>query len=431
MRPRWLALAAALSLLVSPQLVRADDVQDQLGAMQTQMQQMEERLQATQDQLAATAKRADQQQELIQQAGLDAKAASGLSAFLDTLEVGGWVAGSYLWNFNDPNFQGGANTGLAGSWPLHPNHNSFGLDEVWFVLGKPATVESRAGFHAELVFGGLAGRLPGANVAAFDNSLYLMGYAEYLTSWGPKVTAGKFWTPVGAEVVGAPRNINISRGLVWSLFQPIDHEGVMVSGDLEGGFDYALGIVNSMFNATNPDNNSAKTFMGHAGWGDEVFSAKVNALYGNEVAGGLGNNSGEKTYIIDVVLAWDPSEDFKWWFNADYMNAEFPGVTGNQEAWGFATAARFALNDRLGVGGRLELVQDRDAIVTAGGPGSDLWSITGTVDYALTDHMMVRGELRWDKADIHGGPDATFRDNTGVIGKDHQVVSAVEVIYNF
>ncbi|UCE85223.1 MAG: hypothetical protein JSU66_12855, partial [Deltaproteobacteria bacterium] len=70
MRSMWFLLATALCLALVAQPVRADDVEDQLAEMQKRMLQMEERLQATQDQLEATEHKADQQQELIESAGL-------------------------------------------------------------------------------------------------------------------------------------------------------------------------------------------------------------------------------------------------------------------------------------------------------------------------------------------------------------------------
>ena len=51
----------------------------------------------------------------------------------------------------------GENGGMLGiTAPGHTNSNSFQLDQLWFGIGKPATMESNAGFRADIVFGALA-----------------------------------------------------------------------------------------------------------------------------------------------------------------------------------------------------------------------------------------------------------------------------------
>jgi hypothetical protein len=91
---------------------------------------------------------------------------------------------------------------------------------------------------------------------------------------------------------------------------------------------------------------------------------------------------------------------------------------------------------------RGEIINDHDGLffaactgcVVLGQRGSDLYSVTGTADYSLTEHLMVRAEVRWDQVDIHGAPDQEFISgnvNPPIFSKDDQWVSAVEVIYNF
>ena len=61
--------------------------------------------------------------------------------------------------------------------------------------------------------------------------------------------------------------------------------------------------------------------------------------------------------------------------------------------------------------------------------GIEIYSITGTVDLALTDHLTARGEIRWDN--IEGGPGGFgfFENSDG--NSDNQTVGALEVIYAF
>ena len=70
------------------------------------------------------------------------------------------------------------------------------------------------------------------------------------------------------------------------------------------------------------------------------------------------------------------------------------------------------------------------------GRGSDLeiWGITTTVDYKLTESLTVRGEIRYD--DINDGGDLFVDDHRFGAGlaefdNDSQLTAGVEVIYTF
>ena len=152
MRSRWTAAFAALAMLASvPSLAAATDtdVEQQLQQMQERMQQMEDKLQATTDQLESANERVDEQSQLIEQSGLAETrgASNGLPGFLGQITVGGWVSSTYFWNINHPkdsdNFiddlgpdpgdggMEGTNAGINGLYyPLHPDANSFALDQV-------------------------------------------------------------------------------------------------------------------------------------------------------------------------------------------------------------------------------------------------------------------------------------------------------------
>ena len=180
MRPSWkILVTVAAVLLAVPQLALADQVEEQLQQMQQRMTELENKLQATNDELETSKERVDQQQELIKKAGIDEArgAGSGSAAidFLKSIELDGFAAVSYNWNFNmlkdqdqaqelayphfdyPPTTVSGENGGALGiTAPGHTNANSFQLDQLWFGIGKPATMESNAGFRADIVYGALA-----------------------------------------------------------------------------------------------------------------------------------------------------------------------------------------------------------------------------------------------------------------------------------
>src|SRR5262245_8205955 len=94
-------------LLLAPSLATATepDVQRKLEVMRDRMREIEDQLRATTDEYESTAKRIDEQSAVIEEAGLAETrgASSGLPGFIIEMNLGGWVAGSYFWNWKDPN----------------------------------------------------------------------------------------------------------------------------------------------------------------------------------------------------------------------------------------------------------------------------------------------------------------------------------------
>jgi DUF4097 and DUF4098 domain-containing protein YvlB len=69
--------------------------------------------------------------------------------------------------------------------------------------------------------------------------------------------------------------------------------------------------------------------------------------------------------------------------------------------------------------------------VTSGLNGdADIYSVTGTVDYAITNNLMVRGEVRFDTISKDGNDDEFF-DKHGNNLTDTQTSAGVEVVYEF
>ena len=210
---------------------------------QNDMREMRELVLELQDQVQAQQHQIDDQQIVMKDAGLEDERGSSsmLSSFLESTDFNGWVATSYFYNVNDPSRSNAADppSNSPFSNPFHPDHNTFQLDEAWFSMERAATSESPAGFAVDLVYGATAGAVKGSGT---DSNELWVGQANvsYMTPWGPSMTAGKFYTPIGYEVAGAPNNVNITRGFTYNLIQPISHIGATVSQDLDSGFTYTF-----------------------------------------------------------------------------------------------------------------------------------------------------------------------------------------------
>jgi hypothetical protein len=470
---------------LSPSFAMAGEVQEQLQQMQNRLQQMEDRLQATNDQLGAANQRVEDQAELIEGAGLtDTRgASSGLGCLVCDWTIGGWVAASYNYNLNDPNDAsvpnpnfdpndpnspeylhpgglGGSNLGSGLFYdPLHPDHNTFSLDQVWFEIEKEVSEESRAGFRTDFVYGKTAKYLNGGGPFNSDinddTALYIhQAYVQYAPPIGPEGTVmkfGKFATLIGAEVAGTIYNYNITRGQVWNLLEPIDHIGVLVGGPIgDSGFTWALGGVNG-FSQDSADINDGKSVTGHLGWANDQFSIGTNAIWGPETMGFDGDEAG----LVNLLAKWNPSDRFGMYLNGNFAWMDDPhGTDLDPYAWGVSLAGRFGITDRTGFALRGDYVQDEDGFVLfsarngglQGGfpaPGNGeidhVWSITGTLDHLLTDQLMVRAEARYDKVELGGRDNEVFFQNSrqfDVDGNDifkeaDQITLFLEVVYNF
>ncbi len=478
-------VAAAAAILVVPQFATAGSVEDQLQVMNDRMGQLEDQLQATQDELDASTDTVERQGDVIEKAGLARQAKSGLSSFYDQVQISGWLAVSYFFNDNNPdsdiikdqnwsryNGYGVNNTTTNLVAPFHPDHNSFSVDQLWFEIEKPVTEESRGGFRADLVWGNTASILDygiqrlcgstgdtagGAHLEsrehcigdeASDFSLY-QAYVQYLTPFGPTLKAGKFGTLIGYEVAGTIYNFNVTRGLVYTALQPINHYGILLDGQTDGGIVYGLGVVNDASDA-GPDFNNSKHILARLGWAGEKASVLANMLWGNEEYGGRH----DPFITADLVATFDPIESLSTWLNFTYKqhmsggpDTPIPYTGGKPEGWGVAAAARYAINDRLGLALRGEFIQDNRNLFGATdrmGDATDLdaWGFTLTADYAITDNLTLKAEGRFDRFDFIRPDDpptntAVSADGSGGISERDNFrnrnnwLTGAELVYQF
>jgi hypothetical protein len=470
MRSSW-KVVVAVGLLAAPQLAAADDVEDQLQQMQERMSQLEEKLAATTDQLEATEEKAEEQQKLIQRAGLEERsAASGIASFFEQVEFGGWVTASYVYNTNDPNtganVSGNVNTGGApntGTFgladPFHPDTQTFQLDQLWFEMSKAATEDSRAGFGVDLVMGKTADFLTGSGGGSNGNNVDVyQAYAEYLAPLGSgiNVKAGRFATVVGAEVAQSVYNWNITRGLVYSVLQPFNHVGLYISSEMDNGFDWGVGAVNSVFSNLNADTDNNAAAIWHLGYSQDSWGITFSGLYGGDnststrdsvncPAPGAGLCSNEDAVLLlDSVLTWDPSENLSTWIDVTYnmlTGNNNPAVGSDPWSVGVAVAGRLAITEATGFALRGEYLYANDNFLGIGAPTSDsnLWSLTGTLDHSLTENLIAKAEVRYEEGDQNGATNSFYQkggaNGCGGLGfqacSPRQVILAADVTYRF
>lgn len=457
MRSTWTVLAAAAATLwVAPQLaVAGDDVESQIQQMQERMAQMEQQLQATNEELEASKTRVEQQQAVIQDLDEDRQASSALSRFLSETEFSGVMAASYTYNFKNFNSAavgrngnstlGGENAGSFGLVaPQHQNSNNFQVDQLAFRMKKTMTPESRAGWGASIAYGASADALGGPVDSSGNMPNLVEAYAGYLFDVGSGVNLvlGRYLTPVGAESFFVNENFNITRGLLWSI-QPVTQTGGYIGGECECGLTWQLGASNG-YGSTQADTDTEPTFVGSLGYNMDTLGFRVNGVYGGniddlygalgtfgavvpiEAGGGFVNYSSglernsDKIGLLDAVLTWDPSDSLSMWVNFDYWwttkntNAFNPAInnTTDMEIWGIAAAGRYAITESTGFSLRYEYLAFNDFIQSTNpswnGSDANLMSLTGTLDHHLTDNLVVSAEGRWDRGRVDGIPNRIY-----------------------
>ena len=437
MRSTWKVLGAAASLVLVPQMVAADTtIEEQMELIQQRMSQLEDQLQATNDDLQAANTRVEEQQAVLDDAGIgEDGAVSALSSFLTETDFYGWVNTSYT-----QGFRGDSGSALGQNFPplfFHQDNMGFAVNQVWFGMDHASTEESRAGFHVDMLFGkdaNLAGRGnffdfdgdgvvdPGEIFGTSDNSFELFtAYVTYLAPIGNGIEfqGGKLPTLNGAEVVNTTQNFNITRGLVWGL-QPVNTTGLLVKTDLGAGFSTTMGVLNDVY-VPGADGNLDKSFTGQVAWSNDMFGAAVTGNWGYS-----GSSTTMNRALVDAVLTADPLDNLSLWLNYDWVG-NFDDFGPTAQTHGIALAGRYGITDATGVAVRGEYVYLNDASGALLG-ADDGWSVTGTVDHHLTDDLLVRLEYRYD-----GNMNAIFfgANNNGIPRHKDQHVIIVDATYEF
>ena len=368
-----LAAVPALAGSESPASTQGSNVEKELAEMRELVEGLKARVEAQEEQLGHQTERLEEAQEEVReqrsrQLALEESALqSSLSEFWGGIDVNMSVAGSYAYNFENPDLDGdglatpgaGANQGTSGAfYPFHGDHNSFQVDQVWLDIIKESTEESRGGFGFTALYGNTASFLgQGGNGYVATNSTDLDGdgiadialsgggttfltssssrnagdstsdyyihqaYVTYLAPGNVEVKAGKFATLIGAEVADTTQNFNITNGNIYNLFQPIDHTGVLTSTSL-GPINLAAGVVNEIgLGASSPDPNKEKGYLGHAGWSGESAGVGLTVAYAREGANFYAvspDDNSEPQGLADVVATLD-LDGFEAWLNADYL----------------------------------------------------------------------------------------------------------------
>jgi hypothetical protein len=442
-RPTATAIAATL-LCFTPLLARADAATDKkLAAMEARITQLETKLDASQ-------KTIDEQAELLKSQATPAVSAgtapaSSLDAFLNTVQINGFVAASYEYSFNNPNNPIFANS----TNQFNVDHNTFNLDAAKIELTRPATNPGDVGFQLDLTFGDNAGILglyrfntPGY---AADNFVYVQDMNIQYNWNNILLKAGKFETPIGYEVIDSISNKNVTHGLLFTYAIPLVHTGVLASGKIgssDSPVGFAAGVVNGWNNAT--DTNDNKGLLGQINYTGGPISTAFNAYYGAD------GNTGFSGQTIDhpstdgaVLLDWNgtltANDKLTFWGNVDwglqknvvFVSGPNTGKTIDAVWYGIALGTQFAFTEKTTLAVRGEWLRDTAGYRIVAGNNTSAYSLTTTLGYKLTQNLLARAEFRYDALTTDGFGDHLFPSGGPSDFSNNNYQGIVNVAYIF
>lgn len=315
--------------------------------------------------------------------------AATLAELASKVEANGWLSGSYIYTFNDGE-PGGPDS-------LHAND----LKSDSFIFNQAAlnlTAAAKEGFGAAVSL--LAGEDAATVVnPSFDNGAtdtsesnkfaVQQAYLTYATG-ALTLTAGRYNSLAGYEVVADPLNATVSRSLLFPNAEPYFHTGLRLAYAASDTSTLYLGVNNSAtFGSANDDNKQKTIEVGGFFTLSESFTLGIYDYYGlEEGAGGAFDHA--KTNYLDFVASYTASDTLSFALSGDYVTVE-----DLVDVLGFAGYATVKLSDKLSATLRLEtLSSDYDA-------GYDVTAneVTLAFKYTPSANVILLAEGRIDDAD--------------------------------
>lgn len=354
----------------------------------------------------------------------DVKKNEGALKFLRDVEVSGIVDGYYSYNNNkvDMFTQGRA---------FDVRHNAFSLQMAKLTLQKANSKDSPLGFRVDLGLGETVDRVISVSDSSRNDATkhVLQAYASYVAPVGSGLTIdfGKFYTPVGGEVIETKDNFNYSRGLLF-LYGPFYHAGFRAKYVFNDKAALTGFVVNGWDNVfeNNFSENAGKTVGFQLGLTpSKKFALTQTYLGGPEAPLANAPDISARDnwrHISDTVVSVYATDKLTLLGNFVYgSDADNNGVRGH---WtGFAGYFKYAFNNRFAFSPRFEVFNDKDGLRT--GVAQTVKDITLTQEMKLLNNFLTRFEYRRDFSNQN------FFTNSAGVAKDNQNTFILGISYFF
>lgn len=348
------------------------------------------------------------------------KTAEALPKWFDELAVNAFVSTAYEYNSNRP-------TSGASSYRVFDfNDNSFNLDVAELVVQIAASKPNDAGFRVDFATGNSIPQITKTQdqtAAQFDLQQAFASYIAPIGS-GLRFDVGKYVTHMGYELIEGydGYNDNYSRSILFGYAIPFTHTGVKASYAFSTKVAGMVEVVNGWDLLR--DNNRSKSV------GAQLTLTPVTPLtvFLNWIGGPeLANDNHTKRNVFDVVAVLKPTGTLTLGVNGDYGKEDATSLVnpGADATWkGIAGYATFAVTDKFSLAFRGETFHDEDGVRLGTGTNATLSEGTFTPAYKFTDHVVLRGEARYDKAN-----QPIFTKRAGLADKQTTVGANVIFVY--
>ena len=310
---------------------------------------------------------------------------------------------SYVYDFNDPKVPSNNSLSYAN---FENRDEAFNIDLVQLGISG---ARGKASYGAKVDYGDLA------FLAGDDSDGDIALQTAYLSYdfGGAGITAGRFDTPIGYEVLEPWGNANISRSYSWTFLQPINHDGIFVSGNA-GIVDGMLGIANG-FTVNDPAGNDIddeKAIIGAVGvaisdainlYGSGIYTETADIVdtqsYTAIISGKVPLQGAGVRYAMEGNVRLDANDE-----GNDATPPVVPEGDGTQWSVVGYAGADFGPTSLDLRGEYLDQDQDGAAAIPSSGADGNVWSLTATAGWYLTDGLQFRIEYRHDDADLNFDP---------------------------
>lgn len=346
------------------------------------------------------------------------------AAFLKDLgiDVGGWVSTGVAGNPDSPESR------TNGPVTFNNRANEFNMHELYGYIERDVDTEAAKwdfGFRADIIYGIDAFYTTQAN---FDNKLITDGssrlyklafpqaYATIFAPIGNGLTTkiGHFYTIIGNEVVTAPDNFFFSHAYTMQYGEPFTHTGMISSYPVNKNISLTGGVVSGWDSFFQEPPN----FLGGATFNtdDEKTSLAFSMITGDA---GRHNEEHHRT-MYSIVLNHDITDSLHYTLQHDLgIEEKFPGT--DQAKWyGVNQYLTYQLNEKLGVGTRLEWFRDEDGARVNGNSAHFLAATVG-LNYKPISWLTLRPEVRYD----HSIQNSAFNDG---LSNDQVLISADAIV---
>jgi hypothetical protein len=344
--------------------------------------------------IAAAPSRADSGKTPKDSTASTATAAVALPKWFDELAVNAFVSTAYEYNANRPT------TGASSYRVFDFSDNSFNLDVAEVVVQIAASKPNDAGFRVDFAAGNSIPQITKTQdqtAAQFDLQQAFASYIVPLGS-GLRFDAGKFVTHLGYEVIEGydGYNDNYSRSILFGYAIPFTHTGVKASYALTTKVAGMVEVVNGWDLLR--DNNRSKSVGAQLALTPVApLSVFLNWIGGPELA----KDNHTNRNVFDVVGIFKATKALTLGVNGDYGKENGTSVVspGSDAIWkGIAGYATLGVTDKFSVALRGETFHDDGGVRLGTTTKATLSEVTFTPAYKFTDHVLLRGEARYDKA---------------------------------